>query len=67
MPTEETTEETTEYFVIRFNKKTLKKVALVAAATTAAVVGVTLVKRNLSIETTEDSLIIEKADTVNGI
>lgn len=66
MPNEETTDAPVEYFELRINKKIVKRV-VVATAAAAALVGVVLVKKNLSIETTEDSLIIEKSDTVNGI
>lgn len=64
MPNEETTDAPVEYFELRINKKIVKRVVVIAAAS-AAVVGVVLVKKNLSIETTEDSVTVEK--TVNGI
>lgn len=56
-----------EYYQVRINKKIVKKIALVAAAA-AAVTGVVLVKKNLSIETTNDSVTIEKTHgDVNGV
>lgn len=55
-----------EYFELRINKKIVKRV-VVATAAAAALVGVVLVKKNLNVETTEDSITIEKSDTVNGI
>lgn len=56
-----------EYYSVRINKRIVRKAALVAAAV-AAVTGAVLIKKNLSIETTDNSLTVEKKDnTVNGI
>lgn len=58
MPTEETTDAPVEYFELRINKKIVKRV-VVATAAAAALVGVVLVKKNLNVETTEDSITVE--------
>jgi len=54
----ETTDVQSEYFEIRINKRLVKKVVTIAAAT-AAVVGAVFVARNLSVETEEDSVTVE--------
>lgn len=59
------TVEQTEYYQVRINKKIVKKAALVAAAV-AAVTGAVLIKKNLSIETTDNSVTVEKKD-VNSV
>lgn len=58
MPTEETTDTTSDYFEIRINKSLVKKVTAVVAAV-AAVTGVVYVAKNLSIENTEESVTVE--------
>lgn len=57
MSTEEITDVPVEYFELKINKKIVKR-ALVVTAAAAAVVGVVLVKKNLSLETTEDSVTV---------
>lgn len=54
----ETTAIASEHFVILINKKRVKQIVAVAAAI-AAVTGVVYVARNLSVETTEDSVTVE--------
>lgn len=54
----ETTDVQSEYFEIRINKRLVKKVVTIAAAT-AAVVGAVFVAKNLSVETEENSVTVE--------
>ena len=58
MENTENTDVKSEYFEIRINKRLVKKIATVAAAT-AAVVGAVFVAKNLSVETSEDSVTVE--------
>lgn len=58
METTETPDVKSEYFEIRINKSFVKKIATVTAATAAVVVAV-FVAKNLSVETSEDSVTVE--------
>lgn len=58
METTENTDVKSEYFEIRIHRNLVKKTLTVVAAT-AAVVGVVFVARNLSVETSEDSVSVE--------
>ncbi len=58
METTENTDVKSEYFEIRIPRNLVKKTLTVVAAT-AAVVGVVFVARNLSVETSEDSVSVE--------
>lgn len=54
----ETPDTTSDYFEIRINKRLVKKVVTVAAAT-AAVVTAVFVTKNLHVETSEESVTVE--------
>lgn len=58
METTENTDVKSEYFEIRINKRLVKKIATATAATAAVVVAV-FVAKNLSVETSEDSVTVE--------
>lgn len=56
--TTETPDTTSDHYEIRIPKKLVKKITTVVAAT-AAVVGVVFVARNLHVETSEESVVVE--------